>query len=30
MTELEKMLYGDGETAPKLPLPSELITLLGA
>jgi hypothetical protein len=30
MAELEKMLYGDGETAPKLPLPSELITLLGA
>ena len=29
MAALEAVLYGSGETAPKLPLPDELITLLG-
>lgn len=27
---LEKILYGDGDTEPKLPLPSEVITTMGA
>ena len=29
LTSLEKILYGDGSDGPRMPLPSELITLMG-
>ena len=29
LTELEKVLYGDADTEPRLPMPDEIITLVG-